>query len=224
MTQVPALYKCCKFIRVKEAKVWKSNVGYRNYGERNFWSTTSEHCCILWLSTDLRDSKSNQSHGVFKSPWKIQTFLEGRRLHALWSIWGLIRLRLLSHLDEKKHFCVSAPQINLSGTNLMKCFNRSGDLNPQAYLSWAQQFSPSAWTPPPPTVSIPLWNSRIHCWGRLEEKVLGCLFHFLLSRGDGQGVNQLAMSQTPGSELHTGWGLTPHSGLCCSCLSVYYYY
>lgn len=31
--------------------------------------------------------------------------------------------------------------------------------------------------------------------GGLEEKILRCLFHFLLSRGEAWGVNQLATSQ-----------------------------
>lgn len=80
---------------------------------------------------------------------------------------------------------------HLGGMKLIKYLNLSIDPILQAYLGLVQQFRHTA-----RITSISVLNKTAESIvGGLVEKVLGCLFHFLLSRGEGWGVNQLATSQ-----------------------------
>lgn len=92
----------------------------------------------------------------------------------------LIPLCILNNLDKNTHIHEWNKPNN--------CFNLSVDPNLQAYLGSVQQYRLTA--------SIPTYNKTAETIvGGLAEKVLDRFFHFLLSRGEGWGVNQLATSQ-----------------------------
>lgn len=101
-----------------------------------------------------------------KSPWGFKV------------IWFLLQVRV-SPLWQKIHRFTT----QLGEGNVIKRSNRRADPNHEAYLRLVQT---TAWIPSTPS----LLKTAEPFVGGLVWTGLGRLFHFLLCRGEGRGVNQ----------------------------------